>query len=322
MTTLNLAKKRKLPIPGHIILSLGLLAGLFLLGQLLAPGFIATEQIMTILSLSSFLGILALGQTIVIVSGGEGIDLSIGALVSLSSVIAAQIIDKEAANLPMALLTVLVVGFLLGLMNGVGVTYFKIPPLVMTLAMSSVVQGIALVYTGGQPKGGASEFLKTLGTGRTGPFNNILFVWTLLAAVAIFLLQRTRMGKVLYGVGSNPVTATLSGANSSLVKMIAFAACGAVSALGGLLLLGYTGTAYLDIGSAYLMPTVAAVVIGGISLAGGKGGYTGVVIGTITLTTLSSLLLALRMGEGGRQVVYGLVLLLLLTAYSRKQTDK
>ena len=321
MMTSLLANKTKRVLPAHLLLSLGLLAGLFLLGQVLAPGFLAAEQIMTILSLSSFLGILALGQTLVILSGGEGIDLSIGAMVSLSSVMAAQIIDKQTANLPLACLLVVAAGFVVGGVNGLGVTVFRIPPLVMTLAMSSILQGVALVYTGGQPIGGASELLRTIGTGRTGPFSNMLFVWLLLASLSILFLRRTRLGSVLYGVGCNPVTASLSGANSRMVRTMAFAACGAISALGGVLLLGYTGTAYLDIGSAYVMPTVAAVVIGGISLAGGSGGYMGVVIGTITLTTLNSLLLALKMGEGGRQVVYGLVLLLLLTAYSRKQAS-
>lgn len=292
---------------------------LFGVGEMTVKGFSEFEHIMTILSLSSFLGIIALGQTIVIIGGGEGIDLSVGAMVSISTVIGAQLMNGENKNLLFAIVVVLLVGFLIGSVTGIGIAYLKIPPLVMTMAIASVIQGLSLAYSQGQPKGRAADVLKGLGTGKTGVVNNIFIVWLGIIIIATICLSLTKYGKIVYGVGENNVVAELSGINSRLVRALTYGLCGMISALGGIFLLGYTGTAYLDIGAAYVMPSIASVVIGGISLAGGIGSYLGVVGGAIILTTLGSLLLTLRMGEGGRQTVYGLVLLVLLYFYGRKK---
>ncbi len=292
---------------------------LFACGELLAKGFATYEHVMTILSLSSFLGVIALGQAIVIIGGGEGIDLSVGAMVSISTVIGAQIMNGKTENFAIAVFVVLVVGMLIGSFSGLCIAFLKIPPLVMTMAMASVIQGLSLAYSQGQPKGGATDFLKIIGTGRVDSVSNIFIVWVIIIFIAVVFLYMTKYGKILYGVGENNVVAELSGANSRMVRALSYGACGMISALGGIFLLGYTGTAYLDIGSAYVMPSIAAVVVGGVSLAGGSGSYLGVAGGAIILTTLSSLLLTLRLGEGGRQLVYGLVLLVLLFFYARRK---
>lgn len=298
------------------------LIGLFVLGQILAPGFASFEHIMTILSLASFLGLIAMGQMIVILSGGEGIDLSVGSTISLSAVVAANVLQGQDGNLWLALLSMLFVGIFFGTINGIGIAYFKIPPLVMTLAMASVIQGVSLVYTNGQPKGGASEILKSIGVGRWGLIPKVIVVWFIFGMITVIIFNYFKQGRVLLGVGENSKTAELSGVNTRRVRMTAYILCSVMAAVGGFVLLGYTGTAYLDIGSPYIMPSIAAVVIGGVSLRGGKGGYLGVAVGGLILTTLSSILLTLRMGEGGRQLVYGVVLLLLLTLYSRQKNGK
>ena len=292
---------------------------LFLLGGIINPGFLHLNHMLNILSLSSFLGMVVLSQTLVILAGGEGIDLSVGAIISLSTVIASQIINGSDAKLLPAALVVLAVGFALGLVNGAGAAFLKIPPLVMTLAMSSVIQGIALVYTQGQPKGRASELLIAAGSGRTGPFPNILFIWIIVVIAAVLILQRTRTGKIVYGTGENDLTAELSGIKTKLVRFLIFGFSGMISAFAGLCLLGYTGTSYLDLGSTYVMPTIAAAVIGGVTLAGGNGSYLGAVAGAIVLTTLNSIMVSLKSGEGGRQIVYGAVILIVLTIYSKRE---
>lgn len=294
---------------------------LFIFGQIISPGFSDFSHIMNILSLSTFLGIIALGQTLVILSGAEGIDLSVGSIISLSAVVASQIMNGSNNNILQAVAVVIIAGFLIGTVNGVGISYFKIPPLIMTLAMSSVVQGIALIYTAGQPKGKAAPYLVTLGTERSFEIPNILFIWIIIILAALFFLRKTSGGLMLYGVGENNLTAELSGIKTRLLRTIVYGISGSISALGGLFLLGYTATAYLDIGSAYIMPSVAAVVIGGVSLAGGNGSYLGTAIGAVVLTTLGSILVALKMGEAGRQIVYGLVLLLLLIIYARQKKN-
>jgi ribose transport system permease protein len=313
MTKLNVLFSNK------ILVALVIAVALFIFGQIISPGFADFSHVMNILSLSTFLGIIALGQTIVILSGGEGIDLSVGAIVSLSAVVASQVMNSLNANMPLAILIVLAAGFLIGIVNGAGVSYLKIPPLIMTLAMASVVQGIALIYTDGQPKGKAAPALITLGSERSLGIPNILFVWIAVILVALYFLRKTSWGLRLYGTGENTLTAALSGVKTCKIRMLAYGASGCISAFGGLLLLGYTATSYLDIGSAYIMPSVAAVVIGGVSLAGGNGSYLGTSLGAVVLTTLSSILIALKMGEAGRQVVYGLVLLLLLVIYARQK---
>ncbi len=293
--------------------------GLFLLGGLINPGFLHVNHLVNILSLSSFLGLVVLAQTLVILSGGEGIDLSVGSFISLATVITSQLLNGSDQWLIPKILVVLSIGFLLGLVNGSGIAFFKIPPLVMTLAMGSVIQGIGLIYTQGQPKGKASPLLISLGTGRFLGIPKILFLWILILLIALVVLERMRMGKILYGVGENSITAELCGIKTKWVRFLTYGFSGMIAAFAGICLLGYTGTSYLDLGSAYMMPSVAAAVIGGISLAGGNGSYLGAVAGAIILTTLNSIMISLKAGEGGRQIVYGIVILLVLFLYSKRE---
>jgi len=308
----------KVILKHQITIALLITVGLFLLGESISSGFSSLANVMNILSLSSFLGIIALGQTLVILSGSEGLDLSLGAIISLSAVVASQVMSGSDANLAYAAVLVLGAGLLLGLANGVGISYFRIPPLIMTLAMASVIQGIALIYTNGQPKGGAAPVLVTIGSQRTLGIPNILLVWVIVIVMAMLALRRTSWGLRVYGMGENHLTAELSGIRTKLLRTGVYGINGAIAAFGGLLLLGYTSTSYLDIGSAYVMPSIAAVVIGGVSLAGGLGSYLGTAIGAVILTTLGAILISLNMGEAGRQVVYGLILLVLLLAYARQ----
>jgi ribose transport system permease protein len=292
---------------------------LFIVGQIVSPGFSTFSNIMNVLNISALLGFIALAQTIVALSGDEGIDLSVGAMASLSAVMSSQMMGGLDGNLTQAVVTVIIVGFLIGCINGFGISYLKIPPLVMTLAMASVIQGISLVYTNGQPKGMASPAWKQLGTGQTSGVPNLVLLWILVAITVALFLMWTKWGHVLYGLGSNRLTTELSGVNTRIVRTVVYGSSGAIAAFGGALLLSYTGTSYLDIGSAYMLPSIIAVVIGGVSLAGGQGNYTGTVAGVILLTTLSSILITLHIGEGGRQIIFGVVLLLLLIAYARQK---
>jgi len=301
------------------VLAFVIAIGLYLVGGIISPGFLHFSHITNVLSLSAYLGIIALGQTLVILSGKEGIDLSVGAIISLSVCMAAQIMNGQNQNIWLAAIVVIAVGFGLGCFSGAGISFMGMPPLVMTLAMGSVIQGLTLIYTGGQPKGRAAQGLETIGTGRIADIPYILIVWIIIAVIAILLMTKTRWSRLLYGIGENDLTANHSGARTKVVRMLIYGLSGAIAAVAGLFLLGYTGTAYLDIGSKYVMPSIAAVVIGGVSMEGGKGKYAGVIAGAIVLTTLSSILVSLKMGEGGRQIVYGAVLLIILGLYSRRK---
>jgi ribose transport system permease protein len=191
----------------------------------------------------------------------------------------------------------------------------------MTLAMSNVVEGLSLLYTHGYPTGKASPLLEAVGSGRIGGVPYIILLWILVIVAATLLLFRKRWGAVLFGVGANSVTAELSGINVKRFRMFIYGICGAISAFAGLLILGYTGTPYLNLGAPYLMSSIAAVAVGGIALSGGGGSYLGAVIGCILLTTLSSILVALQTTEAIRQIVYGGLLFVIVVLYTRRARE-
>lgn len=294
---------------------------LFVFGQIISPGFLSFNHLMSVLRLSVFLGVVALGQSLVVMAGGEGIDLSVGSVISFGVVVSSSLLKGGDASIPLALAAAVACGFAIGLVNGAGISYVGIPPLIMTLAMASVVEGLSLIYTGGYPSGVASPLLELVGNGRVAGVPNVIILWIVVIAVATLFLFRKRWGAVLFGVGANSMTAELSGIRVKRFRMFVYATCGAISAFAGFLILGYTGTPYLNLGAPYVMSSIAAVAVGGISLAGGGGSYIGAVIGCILLTTLSSILVALRTTEAVRQVVYGSLLFIIVVAYTRRRRE-
>lgn len=314
-----MAKNLKFVLSNKILIVYLITVMMFIFGEMVSPGFSSISNIMNVLNIAALLGCIALAQAIVVLSGNEGIDLSIGAMTSLGAIMAAQIMNGQDSKMLLAIIVVVIVGFLLGLVSGVGVSYLRIPPLVMTLAMASVIMGISLVYTNGQPKGKASDILKSIGNERTLGIPNMLYLWLIISIIAIFVLTSTKWGKILYALGTNALATELSGVRVKIFRSCVYAVSGAIAAFGGVLLLSYTGTPYLNIGTSYILPSIIAVVIGGIALRGGSGNYLGVVAGAILLTAMSSILITVNIGEGGRQIVYGLVLLVLLILYARER---
>src|SRR5215213_3793136 len=284
-----------------IAIALILAVILFVVGGLVQPGFASYGQGMNILRLAAFLGIVAAGQTLVIISGGEGIDLSVGAVITLGAILVFRFGDGQNDQALLALAMALGVGLLIGATNGLGITLLGIPPLVMTLGMAGVVQGMILVITGGRIEGGAAPALTNLVSGSLiFGIPGVVLLWLLLGGAMWLVLQRTAYGRRLFAVGTNRVSAMLA-------------------ALGGIVLLGYTEQVFLNLGDPYTLPSVAAVVVGGTLLAGGVGSYFGTMAGALVLTLLTSLLTALDLPESARLIVYGVTLLLLLSLYGRQK---
>ena len=303
-----------------IVVALVLAVLLFVVGGIVQPGFASFGQATNILRLAAFLGIVAAGQTLVIISGGEVIDLSVGAVITLGAILIFRISDGQNGQALLALAVALGVGFLIGVVNGLGITALGIPPLVMTLGMTGVVQGLILVVTQGQLEGATPPLLTGLVSdplllGIPG----VVFLWLLLGGGMWLALWRTGYGRRLFAVGVNRTTARLSGVRVPLVVVLTYALSGMLAALGGVVLLGYTEQVFLNLGSPYTLPSVAAVVVGGTLLAGGVGGYTGTMAGALVLTLLTSLLTAMELPESVRQIVYGVTLLLLLSLYGRQK---
>jgi len=307
---------------GRIILPFILALVLIFVGEIFSKGFSSAKHVLMLFKVASFLGFLGLAQTIVILSGNGGIDLSVGALASIGTVFGAAIIRGNDNNLLLAFVIVALLGLAFGCINGIMISYFQIPALIMTLAMASVVNGIIYIFSAGlQISGSASPLLETLSNGVTLGIPNIMYIWIGVTLVVMFILHFTKTGISLYGVGSNEKAAILKGVNVKWFRVWVYGISGAISTVTGLLLLGYIGTAFLDIGSRYMLPSIAAATIGGVSIKGGSGNYLGVVGGAFVLTVISAVLIALQMGEAGRQIVFGGVILVLLVIYGRETLE-
>jgi ribose transport system permease protein len=303
-------------------LSIAFIAILVLLvaGELLSPGFASPRQIVTLLTIAALLGVVAAGQNLVILGGREGIDLSVGGILSFAAFLAGNIMQQQDAYLAQALVLVLCATFLIGLVTGLGVTLLRIPPLVMTLGMLGVVQGGLVLLTRGVPSGRAAPALSRIVSepilfGLPG----ILFIWLLVGVALTLMLRRTTFGFNVYAIGTNEAAAALAGVPVRRTRALLFALSGLLSGLTGILLLGYTEYVFVGAGDQYMLPSIIAVVIGGTSLAGGSGGYIGTMAGAIVLVLLQSILTTLNIPPFGRQIVFGITLLGLMLLYGRQR---
>ena len=293
---------------------------LFVVGEIISPGFASYGSVMNTLRVAAFLGVIAAGQTIVILAGGEGIDLSVGKVATFATIVVAQVSQGQDERMLVAILVALVYCGLIGLANGVGIAYLRIPPLVMTLGMVAVVMGIIRVYSGGQPEGRAPQALSDVVNARTvADVRGAVWIWLVIALFVVWLLRRTTFGRRVYALGANREASYLAGISVQRTLVAVYVASSLFAAAAGTMLIGYTGAASISLADHYQLISIAAVVIGGTTLAGGIGGYLGTAIGAVVLTTLNSLLIALNMGAAGRQVVNGLILIVLLSLYGRQR---
>ncbi|SLM11762.1 putative ABC transporter permease protein y4mJ [uncultured spirochete] len=299
-----------------LIVAALLIIFLFVLGEIIVSDFLSVGQILLTIKLSSFIALFGLCQMIVIAAGGSGLDLSVGYTATVTAVLTAKLMDGKNENIWIAILVALALGFIIGVLNGFFVSYIKLPPLVVTLAMSQMIQGAINVYTAGKNiTGKPSPILQLIAAKTTGFVPNIIFLLILLTIIVMLILNKTRIGILLYGVGANPTAAHLSGVDIKRVRFLSYVVSGILASFIGLLLLGNMGIAFKDMGSNYVMPSIAAAVVGGVSLAGGDGNYLGVVLGAIFLQTLTNLLVALGWGDAGKWTGFGIVLFLLLIVY-------
>lgn len=303
-----------------VVVALILIVALLTLGEALSPGFASAQQIQRLLIVAAMLGIVAAGQNFVILGGREGVDLSVGGVVSITAVLAGNIMAGGNAGIAPAIIACVALGALFGLFNGLGVTLLRIPPLVMTLGMLGVLQGLLVVLRGGIPSGRAAPGLTEFVTqpvlfGIPG----ILWLWIAIGVLMAFILNRTVFGYRVYAIGSNEQAAYMAGVPVKLIRVALFMLSGGFAALAGVLLLGYSGTSFANVGEQYMLASIIAVVLGGTPLAGGKGGYTGTMAGAVLLVILQSILTTINIAESGRLMVFGVTLLVLMLFYGRGQ---
>ncbi|MCX5568918.1 ABC transporter permease [Kaistia nematophila] len=287
---------------------------LLLLTSVVAPGFLSPTHLRSTAVLAAFIGIVALGQTFVIIGGG--IDLSVPWVLNSAAVLMTLLAGSQDAPLLWIVPMLLAAGALVGMINGLGVAIFGVPPIIMTLAVNVILQGGILVYTGGAPTSTAPAAIQFLAVGRIAGFPVVLILWIVLAALATILLSKTAFGRYLYAIGTSATVAEFSGVPTLRTTVLAYTLSGFTAALAGMLLTGYTAQAYLGMGDPYLFTSIAAVAIGGASILGGSGHYIGTIAGALVLTILTGLLPALNLSSGALLIVYGVVILVTVSLAS------
>lgn len=298
------------------ILVLLVLLVVFVVGiEITRPGTVTPTWISNTLLFAAPLGVLAAGQTLVMLTGG--IDLSVA---SVATGAAYLLTTNASLGSVTAVLLGLSVGLAVGLLNGIGIALLRVQPLVMTLGTGLMTGGVMIVYSqkmlASQPH--VPEFIQALGSGKIGGLVPIdLFLWVPLSVLMILGLRTTGFGRLLYAVGDNRDACRLAGIRVWRVLLLDYVLCGLLAAIAGLVLVGSTNAADLGLAEVYLLPSVAAVIIGGTSIFGGRGGYSGTIIGAIILTVLTSLLTLLDVSEPVKQILYGAIILVLAAAYAR-----
>jgi ribose transport system permease protein len=299
-----------------VLLAFVAAAALLLLTTIVAPGFLAVAHLRSLAVLSTFIGIVALGQTFVIIGGG--IDLSVPWVLNGAAVFVTWFAHGHNHPLYWAVPLILGSGALIGAINGFGIAAIGVPAIVMTLAVNVILQGTVLITTGGAPTAAAPPAIQFLAVGRFAGIPVVLVIWAILTLASTVLLSKTAFGRYLYALGTSATVARFSGVPTIRTAVISYTLCGFTAALAGILLTGYSGQAYLGMGDPYLFTSIAAVAIGGTSILGGSGSYTGTIAGAIILTTLTGLLPALRLSNGALQIIYGIVILMTVALSSDK----
>lgn len=285
---------------------------LFALISILKPGFASGSHVKSLMTEAVIIGVAAIGQTLVIITGG--IDMSIPWIFNAAAMAAFAFSGAEQVNFGIVLLAILVGGFLIGTVNGVCVSYLGIPSIVMTLGMNTILQGTVTGLTSGAISGSAPSILKVLATGTVGGISVAFLFWAALTVVILLLLRKSGYGRALYALGNNRVVAKFSGIRVKRIEALAYGISGMSAALAGLLLLGKTSSAYLGMGNEFQFESIAAVALGGVSMAGGSGSYLGTVAGAMTISVLLSILTALNLSQAMQRVVYGIVLFIAVLA--------
>ncbi|TDQ83031.1 monosaccharide ABC transporter membrane protein (CUT2 family) [Dongia mobilis] len=302
-----------------VLAAFGCIILLLLVGSLYSSSFLSPDYLLQQLQVASFLGLIATGMMLVVLLGQ--IDLSVPWVVTVGGMMSTAAAGWGPLGEALAIPFGITCGAAIGLANGIGVAWLRVPSMIFTLGMNAVAQGLMVLRTGGfAPQDHATSAMHVLATGRhILSIPNALFVWAIVGAITIFLLRRTTFGRAIYAIGNRERAAYLSGLPTRRVIVLAFMASGGLSAFAGVLLAGYSTKAYQAMGDPYLLPAVAAVVLGGTSILGGRGSYLGTIAGVILITLLQSILSVMQMPEAGRQIIYGGVIIAMLLVYGRQK---
>jgi len=315
------------------MIAFGCIVLLLALGALYDPNFLSADYLLQQLLTASFLGVIATGMMLVILLGH--IDLSIPWTIAMGGMMATAATGffGDSVGYALAIPFGIFAGVCVGFINGLGVAYLRAPSMIFTLGMNAVAQGLMVFHTGGfSPQDAVTPLMRQLVVGHIVPgVANPVLIWLLLGIATVFMLTRTSLGRQIYAIGNRERAVFLSGVNTRRVLLICFVISGACAAFGGVLLSGWANRSYQAMGDPYLLPTIAAVVLGGTNVMGGRGTYLGTIAGVILITLLQSILsvvqpqymlaeIGLKMPpETIRQVVFGVVTVGMMLLYGRER---
>ncbi|MDR2456844.1 MAG: ABC transporter permease [Deltaproteobacteria bacterium] len=289
---------------------------LIYVGSFFNPAFATPRYLLLQAQTASFMGIIAIGAMMVILLGQ--IDLSVpwnmaGTAILTTTLAGSADPSVAAVAIPAAWLA----GALIGLFNGLGVAILRIPSLVWTLSMNSILLGLSTFLTSGhKPRGVCPKILTDIAHGHVLGIPSVFILWSLLGVIAALTLRRTVFGKYLYAIGNSEKAVYMSGVPTAKVVIFTFVLAGFLTTLGGQLLAGYVNQAYQSMGDTYVMPILASIVIGGTSILGGRGTYLGTVLGVLFVTLLTSILSVMQMPESVRQIIFGSIILAVLLLHN------
>lgn len=298
-----------------------LLTGLLVILVLVAAsltirGFGSFGHLRYILELSAVIGIVAAGQTLVILMGG--IDLSAGTVMTVSAILLPVLSPACDPTGLSGIFLILGIATLMGLGNGAGAAYLGVPPIIMTLAMATFLQGLLVIVAGGSAVSVTNAAVIWLGQARPLGIPAGVILWLVVSAVVLLLIHRLPIGARFLALGANPIAARLSGVSVTRHTLIVYALSGFFSGLAGILILGMNRQGYVGIGEPYVLMSIAAVVLGGTSILGGRGTYAGTIPGAILLVTTTALITVINASPGWRSIMFGTLILALLLISGRE----
>lgn len=300
-----------------VLAACGCILVLLAAGALYSSNFLSPDYLLQQLQVASFLGVIATGVMVVVLLGH--IDLSIPWTVTIGGMMSTAAAGWGGAGSALAIPFAVLCGVGIGIVNGIGVAYLRVPSMIFTLGMNAIAQGLMVIHTSGfAPQDHATAAMHFLAVERSIlGIPNAVWVWAAVGGATVVLLTRTSFGRRVYAIGNSERAVFLSRVHVNLVVVACFAMSGGCSAFAGALLAGYSTKAYQAMGDPYLLPAIAAVVLGGTSILGGRGTYIGTVAGVILVTLLQSILSIVQIPEAGRQITYGAVIIIMLLVYGR-----
>ncbi|WP_287245448.1 ABC transporter permease [Mesorhizobium sp.] len=315
------ARRRALTIlRSRPFLTVAIVAAVWIVASFVSRGFGAYGHLRYLVELAAVIGLVAAGQTFVVIAGG--IDLSVAAIVTVSAVSLPLLSWQADPTGLTAILAVLALTTTIGLVNGLGVALLRVHPMIMTLAMATFLQGLLIIIAGGSAVTAENPLVRWLGNARPAGMPAGVLLWVAVSVIVLVAMHATSFGARLFAMGANPLAATLSGVPIASTTLAVYGISGFTSGLAGVLVLGMNGQGYVGIGDPYLLASIAAVVLGGTSILGGLGTYAGTIPGAVLLVTITALITVVNASPGWRSILFGSLILGLLLLSGREQARR